>query len=227
MLAIVVDKQAVIELLMLVPPFLLSLTIHEFAHARTALAFGDPTARNMGRCSLNPLVHLDPMGTLCLIIARFGWAKPVPVNPHNLVPRKMGSIAVSLAGPLSNLMLAVVTSLLLRVWFTLDGKISATAYDLGRVVLWQTAAVNVLLCVFNLVPLFPLDGHHILREILPGDRQGAYMHWQVRYGQVLLLVLIFGPRLLRMLSPQSNIPSPLGWVYRHIGDLIFKILFSF
>ena len=90
------------RLILVAPPLLLSLTVHEFAHARTALAFGDPTAKAMGRVSLNPLVHLDPIGTIVLLVTRaFGWAKPVPINPANLHPRRLGDIAVSAAGPAS------------------------------------------------------------------------------------------------------------------------------
>jgi len=221
------STEGLLHLVLLIPPLLLSLTIHEFAHARTALAFGDPTARNMGRCSLNPLVHLDPMGTLCIVITGFGWAKPVPVNVYNLEPPKMGSLAVSLAGPLSNLMLAAVASLLLRAWFLTAGRIGPTAYDLGQMILWRTATVNVILCVFNLVPLYPLDGHHIARDVLPGHRQGEFMHWQVRFGPVLLMALLFGPRLLRMMSRSADIPDPLGWLFQNVGGLILRALLSF
>jgi Zn-dependent protease len=191
------------------PLLLFSLTIHEFAHARTALAFGDPTAKHMGRVTLNPLKHLDPIGTIMILVIRFGWAKPVPVNPHNLHPRKQGSIAVSLAGPASNLLLALFLAGLFRILF-LSGVFDSDEGVFFAVVLFRGIAVNFVLFLFNLLPLFPLDGHHIVRELLPGDRQGAFMMWQMRYGQMLLLALLLIPRFV------PEVPSPLGMLYTSV-----------
>src|ERR1035437_8633090 len=110
-----IDSAWLADKLLTIPLLIFSLVVHECAHARTALAFGDPTAKNMGRITLNPLPHLDFMGTLCLIFSGFiGWAKPVPVNPYNLHPRRLGDIAVSFAGPASNLSLALIFGLILK-----------------------------------------------------------------------------------------------------------------
>ena len=225
-----ISRDMLIERIALLPPFLLSLTIHEYAHARTALAFGDPTARDHGRVTLNPLAHLDPMGTLCLVLTgMFGWAKPVPVNPYNLHPRRLGDIAVSVAGPLSNLLLAVMTGVALRLWWAYGPEPAVIDIDAAPVghALIILVTVNVCLCVFNLVPLFPLDGHHVAREVLPAEHQSSFMHWQIRYGSIILMVLIFGPRLLRMFLPDAPIPDPLGWVFRHALRLTFRgLLFA-
>jgi Zn-dependent protease len=224
-LAQMITQEALLYRLLVLPPLLLSLTVHEFAHARTALAFGDPTARDQGRVSLNPLVHLDLIGTLCIVLTgMFGWAKPVPVNPHNLHPPRLGDIAVSLAGPLSNLMIAVVTGLVLRVWFVYGPGVGARAYSIVYVILLTTATVNVLLCVFNLIPLFPLDGHHVVREVLPWNQRAAFMQWQMRFGSILLMALIFGPRLLLMVTRNPNIPDPLGWIFDSVRWVVLRLV---
>ena len=180
------------------PPLLFSLTIHEYAHARVALAFGDPTACSLGRCTLNPLKHLTVLGTMMLLFSRIiGWAKPVPVNPYNLHPRRLGFAMVSLAGPMSNLALACICGLAL--W----GVQTAGTRQLGREffvaaehIIAYTLVANLGLCVFNLLPLFPLDGHHILREMLPERMHRGFMAWQMKYGVVLLATLIFAPKVL-------------------------------
>lgn len=206
------------HLLVMAVPLLLSLVIHEYAHGRVALAFGDPTAKYNGRLTLNPLAHLDPIGTLALFLVGFGWAKPVPVNPANLHPRRLGDIMVSLAGPLSNLALAALSGALLRV-LLLAGDPEWPVYEPGKMMLWWTMAVNLILCIFNLIPLFPLDGHHILRESLPVHMRAGFMQWQVRYGQILLLALIFVPRLL-------NRPGPIQAVFRFVIEPATSLVLS-
>ncbi len=211
-----------LEKLALLAPLLFSLTIHEFAHARTALAFGDPTAKNNGRCTLNPLAHLDPIGTLAIIFCGFGWAKPVPVNPYNLRPRRAGYVAVSLAGPLSNLMLAILTALLLRALLAAGVKFSSQEGRMALEMVLFLMAVNFCLFIFNMLPLYPLDGHHIVREQLTPAMQAAFMHWQLRYGRMVLVAIIMLPFLANFLRLQ--IVSPIGWVLGHTIDLAFRYL---
>ena len=205
------------EMLLLAAPLLFSITLHEYAHARMALAFGDPTAKLLGRVTLNPIAHLDLFGTIALLYLGFGWAKPVPVNYANLRPRRQGVIAVSLAGVATNLMLAVICGLTLKaiivykLWNTWDG-IGVLAEVLGA-----TMAVNLVLCVFNLVPLFPLDGHHVLREMISPWKQANYMQWQIKYGRLMLMVLLFGPQFLPIPNLMqymfSGVIDPaIGWV---------------
>jgi len=196
------SQEYLIQMMITAPPLLLSLTLHEYAHARVALAFGDTTARDNGRVTLNPLAHLDFMGTMMLLFSGImGWAKPVPVNPNNLYPRRLGDIMVSAAGPLTNLVLAIIVSLALRGWHFL-GPRDAASYEIVWTVLYFTARANLCLCFFNLLPLFPLDGHHIVRELLPPHKQRDFMQWQVRFGGLILIGLIIVPRMVGgMVSP--------------------------
>ena len=226
------DQGTLYRLILILPGLLLSLTIHEFAHARTALAFGDPTAKYMGRVSMNPLRHLDPIGTIMIIITcmkgiGFGWAKPVPVNPYNLHPRRFGDAMVSLAGPASNIFLAVVIGLLLKLCMmigpdVLGQKLFMSAGKMLLIVM----QVNVALCVFNLVPLFPLDGHHIVREMLPDRMRESFMRWQVRFGFVVLIAIVFAPRLLNVFSPVGFV---IGYAAYYFTDLmgLMEALFLF
>ena len=215
------DAQWLLYKLMLLPALLFSLVIHEYAHARTALAFGDRTAYHQGRLTLNPLAHLDPIGTLCIFLVNFGWARPVPVNPLNLYPRKLGDIAVSLAGPFSNLGLAIAAALLTRLWWAFGHRVASpdTVDAVARYVL-VLASVNVMLFTFNLIPLFPLDGHHVVRELLPIDSQHGFMDWQIRFGRMLLMAMIFVPALL----PQM--PDLLGTVFGFVRGLFFSVVLA-
>ncbi len=224
------DQKWLLDTILLIPPLLLSLTVHELAHARTALAFGDPTAKYMGRVTMNPLAHLDPIGTLVLVFTRFvGWARPVPVNPVNLEPRRLGSIMVSLAGPLSNLGIAVVCGLGLRLWYhyshrhPLAGDQWGAARTVG-VLLYYTMMANLGLCAFNLIPLFPLDGHHVARELLPAQQQAHFMRWQLRCGMYILLALIFLPRLLAMLTRDHFDYDPIRFVLLKFRTFVLGIL---
>jgi len=224
------DVQLLQGLVFIAVPLLLSLTVHEFAHARTALAFGDPTAKSMGRCSLNPLVHLDPIGTLMILFVRFGYARAVPVNMANLHPRRLGSISVSAAGPLSNLALAAACAAILRLMHAWGATVDASAgarfvwMDVVVFMLTYTVLLNLTLMIFNLLPLFPLDGHHIGRETLPAHLRAGYMQWQVKYGTWILLALIIGPRLLEAATRRA-VFSPLGWYYaKTIYPLFMKLI---
>jgi Zn-dependent protease len=211
-------------MLLLMAPLLLSLTVHEYAHARTALAFGDTTARDQGRVTLNPLAHLDPIGTIVLIFTRFiGWARPVPVNPANLHPRRIGDITVSLAGPLSNLVLAVVCALGLHALYAAVGPPETHTVKTAYALVGRTMLANLGLCAFNLLPLFPLDGHHIVREVLPASRHRGFMAWQVRYGGVALAVLVFAPHLIEAVTGRP-VFKPIQWVLIHFAQAAAGVL---
>ena len=206
-----------VRLALIAVPVLLSLTLHEFGHARVALAFGDDTAKRAGRVTLNPLAHLDFMGTLCFMFGPVGWAKPVPVDPLNLHPRRTGDVAVSLAGVGMNLLLAAlaVVGLTLMAHFgvKVNPRPSAASTSLGIVafMLAFLIRINVCLIVFNLLPLFPLDGHHVLREALPVRMHAGFMLWQRRFGQLLLMGLVVLPWLLGMSRTGINF-NPIGRV---------------
>jgi Zn-dependent protease len=172
---------------------LIAFTIHELAHAAVATWFGDDTPRMNGRLTLNPLAHLDPMGSLLLLVAGFGWAKPVPVNPYVLGRRSPAAMMwVSLAGPASNLMLAILAAIPIRL-----GLVSLAAgfapnesfFPTPAQVLVDFITINLLLMLFNLIPLAPLDGEKILDYFLPPNMSRVFDNIRP-YGPVILIVLV-------------------------------------
>ena len=176
---------------------LLSLSFHEFGHAWTALQCGDPTAQRLGRVSLNPIVHADLVGSVLLPLVMIfggagliGWAKPVPFDPRNLRRPGRDDILISAAGPLANLLLALVGALLIRVTHDAMGSGNATGAFLGTVLPFMVQ-INVLLAVFNLIPIVPLDGSWILVHLLPRDIGRRYQAFGEQWGFALLLVLLF------------------------------------
>ena len=152
------------DMLYMVPAILLAITCHEFAHGFVSYKLGDPTPKRQGRLSLNPFAHLDLMGTLCLLLFGMGWAKPVQINPASYKNRRVGTVLVSLAEPLMNYVLAFLGMLLF-----------VAASMAGHEGIWFSylAAINIGLGTFNLIPIPPLDGSHVLEELVPGIR-GLY-----------------------------------------------------
>jgi Zn-dependent protease len=163
---------------------LYALTIHEFFHAWTANKLGDPTAKMQGRLTLNPLAHLDPVGTICFIIAHFGWGKPVPVNPAYFKHPRRDDVLVSAAGPISN----IISALLFGIIFQILYKFTGVTSDLFEV-LKQLILINLILAFFNFIPLYPLDGSHILKGFLPRNMLSGY-ETVCRYGPFILLGVI-------------------------------------
>ena len=205
------------RLLYSVPAIILCLTFHEWAHGFVAYKFGDPTAKMAGRLTLNPLKHLDPLGTLMLIFARFGWAKPVPVNPYNFQgDRRSKMTVVAMAGPLANLLFAVVSTvfLYLIVDYAPYNSFFVYLYNLTSELVW----INIILAVFNLLPIPPLDGSKILGGFLPAKWEAAYYKIE-RYGFLILFVFI-----LTGLSGKILTPLVYG-MYNLIVTLIGKIPF--
>ncbi len=158
----------------------IAVTIHEFSHAWVADRLGDPTASLEGRVTLNPLKHLDPVGTLMLILFRFGWGKPVPFDPFNLKNPKRDSAIIALAGPASNLVMASILAALLPL-------ISSAL--LAETVIY-TIIISINLAIFNLLPIPPLDGSKILYGILPMDWAEEFNSFMKDYGSILLILLI-------------------------------------
>ena len=173
---------------------IVGLTFHEFSHAAVATLQGDQTARSQGRLTLNPVVHLDPLGSIALLIAGLGWARPTPVTPARLRNRRLGMVLVALAGPAANFVLALVSAIALRILDPTAGAILNGNFSvklLGGLVYW-----NVLLGIFNLLPIPPLDGSTLLTVLLPPSRQNI-VQFLDQYGIFLLLgLLILAPNLL-------------------------------
>jgi Zn-dependent protease len=177
-------------LLLIAPPILLALTFHECAHAYVANRFGDDTAKQSGRLSLNPLRHLDPLGTVMIFLVHFGWAKPVPVNPYRLKNPKKDMLWISAAGPLSNMVLALISGLLLRFLIAATGMPAEhSIMSLILFMLIMSLQINLALAVFNILPIAPLDGSKILAGILPVRYENAIAQLE-RYGPFVLIGLI-------------------------------------
>ena len=175
------------SLLLAVPAILIALTFHEFAHGYVDYRFGDPKAKNHGRLTLNPLAHLDPMGTIMIFLIHFGWAKPVPVDPRYLGNPKRDMMWIAAAGPLMNVALALVSGILIRIFLVTDLVYSDPNGGIGILfqMLRYSLYINLALAFFNLLPIPPLDGSKILAGVLPH-----------RYTPTLYLIESKGPMVL-------------------------------
>jgi Zn-dependent protease len=189
-------EHILLKISIMLVPALLAVTLHEVAHGFIAERMGDPTARLLGRLSLNPVKHLDPIGTIALLVFGFGWARPVPVNANNLRNTKTDMIWVALAGPTANLLLALFSALLLRVIVYIAAMLPETSSMLPMIKpIGLMAAfglyINVILCLFNLMPIPPLDGGRVLMGVLP-ERQSQMLRRVEPFGMLLIVFLIFG-----------------------------------
>lgn len=187
---------------------LIALVCHEFAHAYTADRLGDPNPRLAGRVSLNPLVHLDPLGTIFIILTGFGWGKPVQFDPYNLKHPAQDGAVIAAAGPVINLFIAVISGL---CWRFLPLTWSFNALGIFLRLLFT---VNLSLGVFNLLPIYPLDGHHILRSFLSPDARRSYDRFNRSFGflaaYILILPLFGGTSLASyLITPAINFASSL------------------
>ena len=198
-----IDLSRIIQWGMFALAALLSISVHESSHALSAAWLGDDTAKRLGRISLNPLHHLDPMGFVMMVLAHFGWAKPVPVNPYRMTKiqsPKLGMALTALAGPLSNILLALVTGILTwtvylaggeDLWRMYAGYTDPSGLPYYLLLFLETCFVlNAGLAVFNLIPISPLDGSKVLAILLPEGAYRKLMQYE-RYGMLLLMALLF------------------------------------
>jgi Zn-dependent protease len=187
----------------------IAFSVHEFAHAYVAYKFGDPTAKNQGRLTLSPLAHLDLLGTLLIFLAGFGWARPVPVNPYYFKNPRLAGILVSVAGPLSNFVLAAGGFL---VWYSMIrfGVMTmipgwfAAGFDLFFQIF---ISLNVLLFVFNLLPFPPLDGYRIIEDLAPRQFRAKMTQWE-NYGALIFLILVLTPLDRYTIHPIFSVAVP-------------------
>lgn len=187
---------------------IIAFTVHELAHAYSAYVLGDHTAAAMGRLTLNPLKHLDPVGTIALIFMGFGWAKPVPVNVKRLKYGKYGNIIVSAAGPLSNFLLAALGALVYVLIFRFEGMDLGNYLETLLQFLGYFIQINVVLFIFNLLPVPPLDGYRIVETYLPfGTRQKVDRYYFYVF-LVFLFCMIFSPAYNVTFGPFFNVVVP-------------------
>jgi Zn-dependent protease len=211
------------ELLMTIPCVLIALTFHEFAHGFVAYKLGDNTARNFGRLTLNPLKHLDPIGTICMIFFHFGWAKPVPVNARHFKNPRRDMALTALAGPIMNFILAFVGLLICHLLPLIFGLFPVTSFSLklylaANMFFGYFHILNLSLGVFNLIPLPPLDGSRIFLSFLPARIYFGIMEYE-RYIQIAFLVLLW----TGIISLPLN--AVVGWISDGMAFIINLIPF--
>jgi len=198
------------DMIFRIPALLLALTIHEYSHARVAVWMGDNTPKFLGRVTLNPIAHLDPIGLIMLWLVQFGWAKPVPVNPNNFQDRRKGMMLVSFAGPGSNIIVAFIAAILI----TLLGKVqmlTGPVYEILRL----TYIYNLIFAVFNLIPIPPLDGSKILASLLPGKQAEIFERIEP-YGTFILIALIYIGVISSITTPLISLLSAIIQYTTHI-----------
>jgi Zn-dependent protease len=189
------------ELARIIPAILVGLTVHELSHAGVALLLGDDTARSQGRLTLNPIKHIDPVGFILLLLVGFGWAKPVVINPEKLRRPRRDDTLIALAGPAANLLFALLLVLLLRLFLFLiiriAPNITVKALEAIVLVFVSFVTINIALAVFNLLPVPPLDGSHLVTNLL-SLHSGAISAGFYRYGSLALLAIIVLDRLVEV-----------------------------
>ena len=214
-------REWLIHLLLSLPTILIALSVHECAHAWAAYKLGDSTAKNFGRMTINPLKHLDPLGVLCMIVAGFGWARPVPVNSRNLRNPKRDMVLISLAGPASNIILAFIGLLILRILQVLVlpalsaaaiGTFGVDAIAMLLQFLMLFCMLNAGLAIFNLLPIPPLDGSHLLALILPSRIYFKYVRYERYISFSLVLLLVFNVLDVPLLFLRSYLLMGLEWI---------------
>jgi Zn-dependent protease len=214
-----VSEDFVARVIVVAIMLLVGFPVHEFAHALAAYRLGDSTAKLFGRLTLNPIAHFDPLGGILLAVSfigsgfGFGWAKPTPVNPANLAGGRRGEAMVAAAGPLSNLVLAAAAALPLRFILS-TAELSAQIPGLVILILYLFVYINLVLMIFNLLPIPPLDGSKVLFAFLPPRLAWQWRPILEQYGFILLLLLFFLP-------PGNSIG---GRILRPILDALFSVL---
>lgn len=212
------DWTVLLDLALSVVPILICITVHECCHGLCALALGDDTAKRAGRLSLNPVKHFDVVGFIMLLVVHFGWAKPVPVNMRNFKNPKQGMAITALAGPACNLIITLVFLAVYGLLYSLLSKVGFGETLLELLML--TAYMSLGLCLFNLVPVPPLDGSKVLFSLLPDSAYMKLMRYE-RYGSLLLLLLVWSGILGRPFS--RLIQTVFSWLFP-IAEAAFHLV---
>ena len=221
-----VSAQSFIYIIFFVVIFFMTITVHECAHGYIAYRLGDPTAKYMGRLTLNPVRHIDPIGLILIMVIGFGWAKPVPINPRNFKNPKSGMAVSAAAGPVSNLLMAALGSILFAALgriFIYTGFING--FSISAVQFFNLfATLNVWFAVFNMIPLPPLDGSRIVSYFLP-PKYHYYYNYVERYGFLILILLLNLGRINRNLDFIRILQAFSGWILSGM-DFVIDSIFS-
>jgi Zn-dependent protease len=198
---------------------MIAFTIHEFAHAFVAYKFGDPTAQKQGRLTLNPLKHLDPFGTILIFLAGFGWARPVPVNRFFFKKPRLAGVLVSVAGPISNLVLAALGFLIVFALARTGITVNLPGiFEFFEIFNW----LNLVLFVFNLLPLPPLDGYRILEDLVPNDVRAKMTQYE-QYGVLIFLILAITPLYHYTIGPIFQ--YIISGVWQGFNNFFYQLFF--
>ncbi len=202
----------------LVITVVIAFSVHEFAHAYVATKFGDPTPGNQGRLTLNPVAHIDLVGFIFILLAGFGWAKPVQVNPYYFKNRRLAGVMTSLAGPLSNFLMALVGSIL----FAIVTQLVGVPGEVVAKFFYYFVYMNLVLMIFNLIPLPPLDGYRIVEDLVSRETKSKMTQYE-QYGVFAFLVIVLIPPLNALIiAPIFDVAVPAVWgVIKSITGLFF------
>ena len=201
--------EEIVRMIAGLPGIVIAMVVHEYAHARVAYALGDNTPRLQGRLTLNPAAHVDLIGLLMLVVVHFGWAKPVQINPLNFAEPRRDDIMVSLAGPAANLITAFIALLII----VLLAKFNIAFTEGVLVVSQLIITFNINFAIFNMLPIPPLDGSHILRNLLPYELAGTYAQLE-RFSFIFLIIILMTPVLSYILIPIQRI------IYNVMSELV-------
>lgn len=211
-------REMLISFLYSMPAIIIALSFHEYSHGLCAYALGDPTAKNAGRLTLNPARHFDPLGLIMLIVVHFGWAKPVPINSAYFKNQKVGIVLCSLAGPLSNLLLAFASLNAMGLVVMFRAVLPETLFYILLNVLNLLVSYNLVFSVFNLIPISPLDGSKVLYALLPQRIYYKILQYE-QYGMILLIVLMF-VRMPNGWGLQTLLTTAVDGVYESLRSIV-------
>lgn len=199
---------------------MIAFTVHEFSHAYVAYKFGDMTAKRQGRLTLNPISHLDPLGTLLIFIAGFGWARPVPINRYFFKKPRLAGILVSIAGPLSNLLLTVLMFILINIINKMGVGNNLPTYLIDFINVFLN--LNIVLFIFNLLPFPPLDGYRIVEDLVSNDVRAKLTQYE-SYGALIFLIIVITPLDRYTIQPLFNTVVP--WVLNGLNTFFYHIFY--
>ncbi len=209
-----------IKYIYIIPAALISIVLHELGHGLVSYWLGDPTPKSQGRLTLNPLKHLDPIGTLCLIIFGFGWARPVMINSYYYKKPKIGITLTGLAGPLVNFILAILSFIMIGLLYGISVKCGFNNFlSICINFFMYLAIINIGLGVFNLIPIPPLDGSKIIGIFIPEKAYDGYMRYQ-SYGIYFMISLM----VILSAFDIAGLTSPIGWVVEHIYSFFMNVI---